>query len=61
MFADDILALLRRFDKDGDAKLSYREFVDSILPININYRTSLSKKSHRRKESDGHQELMKIS
>lgn len=41
LYEDDILAILRRFDKDGDARLSYVEFVNAVLPNNINKRLSL--------------------
>ncbi len=45
LYEDDILAILRRFDKDGDARLSYIEFVNAILPNNINKRLALKKNS----------------
>lgn len=35
LYEDDILAIMRRFDKDGDAKLSYVEFVAAVLPNRI--------------------------
>ena len=40
MFEDDIDAILRRFDGDGDAQLSYSEFVEGILPTEPSYRPS---------------------
>ena len=33
---DDILCVLKRYDKDQDAKLSYQEFASAILPSYAN-------------------------
>jgi Ca2+-binding EF-hand superfamily protein len=48
LYEDDILAILRRFDKDGDARLSYVEFVNAVLPNNINKRLALKLNSPKK-------------
>ena len=32
LYEDDILAILRRYDADEDARLSYQEFASIIMP-----------------------------
>jgi len=43
LLEDDILAILRRYDNDGDGKISYLEFVNAILPADSSKRLGLSK------------------
>ena len=38
MYEDDILYVLRKFDLDQDAKLSYEEFSNAILPAKSTYK-----------------------
>jgi hypothetical protein len=37
---DDVMAILRRIDLDGLGKITYADFVDSILPIDPLYRVA---------------------
>ena len=37
---DDVLALLRRIDKDQDGRVSYAEFVDAVMPADPYYRVT---------------------
>ncbi|PWS22267.1 hypothetical protein DKP78_19280, partial [Enterococcus faecium] len=32
---DDLIAILRRIDRDCDGKISYKEFLDAIRPLNL--------------------------
>ena len=54
-YEDDILAILRRYDSDEDAKLSYIEFVNAILPNDINKRTSVNRSSKKLRPSPNSQ------
>ena len=45
---DDVLALLRRLDKDQDGKVSYAEFVDSVMPADPYYKVARAERSPTR-------------
>jgi len=32
-YDEDLVAFIRRLDKDGDAQLSYVEFIEGIIPV----------------------------
>ena len=48
---DDILALLRRLDKDQDGRVSYAEFVDGVMPVDPYYKVARSGRTSARAEA----------
>ena len=45
MYEDDILAVMRRYDQDSDARLSFKEFSEAILPSKTKLRKSIIRES----------------